>query len=213
VIVVVDLAVSHSWAQPLPFNQRHQAGVRLGVWANTGEMPPESDSLGTFETAFSDASVYFEFFASLRMTSFLMGELSFGMTNRGRVTFIEAGGSNIGHVLVHPILLSLKFYPFTPFKSKIQPFVTIGGGLYYGRRTVQFTTSNQIATYGLNEDTGTDLNLAYGGGIDWPIGSTIGLEALVRYMPIEFSDGLQSVNNYDALAITVGIKYLFRTEK
>ncbi|MEW5993670.1 MAG: hypothetical protein AB1744_04650, partial [Candidatus Zixiibacteriota bacterium] len=89
------------------FHQRHQAGIRLGVWANSGELPPKQDSLGTFETNFSDASAYFEFFAGYRIASYLMAELSIGFTNRGQVSFIEAGGSNIGNVLVHPILVHL----------------------------------------------------------------------------------------------------------
>ncbi|MEW5993669.1 MAG: hypothetical protein AB1744_04645, partial [Candidatus Zixiibacteriota bacterium] len=99
------------------------------------------------------------------------------------------------------------------FTTRFHPYLSVGGGLYYGRRTVQFTTSSQVAAFGLDEDTGTDFNVALGGGIDWPLGTTIGLEAAVRHMPIEFSDGLQTIRDYDALAFTVGLKYLFATKK
>ena len=193
------------------FNEKHQAGIRLGVWANNGESP--TDSVGISETNFKGACFYFEGYFAYRLAPTVMLELSFGIVNRGSVTFREAGATNVGNVLVHPILLQLKLYPLASLKAKLQPYLLAGGGLYYGRRSVQFTTSSDVYYYGLAEQSGTDFNYVLGGGIDWPIATTIGLEAGVKYMPIEFSKGLQTIRDYDAVAFTVGVKYLYSSKK
>jgi len=193
------------------FNNMHQAGIRLGVWANNGESP--TDSVGISETNFKGASFFFEGYFAYRLAPTVMLELSFGIVNRGSVTFMEAGATNVGNVLVHPILLQLKLYPLASLKAKLQPYLLAGGGLYYGRRSVQFTTSSDVYYYGLAEQSGTDFNYVLGGGIDWPIGTAIGLEAAIKYMPIDFSKGLQTIRNYDAIAFVVGIKYLYSSKK
>jgi len=195
------------------FNKAHQAGIRLGVWANNGESPPQRDSLGTFETNFKGASFYFEGYFAYRLAPRVMLEFSAGVVNRGSVTFKESKTTNIGSVLVHPILLQVKLYPLALLETRFQPYFVAGGGLYYGRRSVQFTTSGDIYYYGLAEQSGTDFNYTFGGGIDWLASKTIGMEVGVKYMPIEFSRGLQTIRNYDALAFTVGVKYLYTSKK
>jgi outer membrane protein W len=193
------------------FNEKHQAGIRLGVWANNGESP--TDFVGISETSFKDANFYFEGYFAYRLLPQAMLEFSLGIVNRGSVTFKEAGATNVGNVLVHPILLQLKLYPLASLKAKLQPYLLAGGGLYYGRRRVQFTTSSDVYYYGLVEQSGTDFNYVLGGGIDWPIATTIGLEVGVKYMPIEFSKKLQTIRDYDAVAFTVGVKYLYSSKK
>lgn len=195
----------------LLFSEKHQAGIRLGVWANNGESP--TDSAGISETNFKGASFFFEGYFAYRLAPIVMLELSFGIVNRGSVTFREAGGTNVGNVLVHPILLQMKFYPLASLKEKFQPYLLAGGGLYYGRRSVQFTTSSGVYYYGLAEQSGTDFNYVLGGGIDWPLSPAIGLEAGVKYMPIEFSKELQTIRDYDAVAFTIGVKYLYSSKK
>jgi outer membrane protein W len=195
----------------LLFSEKHQAGIRLGVWANNGESP--TDSMGVFETNFKDASFFFEGYFAYRLAPIVMLELSFGIVNRGSVTFREAGATNVGNVLVHPILLQLKLYPLASLATKFQPYLLAGGGLYYGHRSVQFTTSSDVYYYGLAEQSGTDFNYVLGGGVDWPLSATIGLEVGAKYMPIEFSKRLQTVRDYDAVAFTVGVKYLYSSKK
>jgi outer membrane protein W len=195
------------------FNRSHQAGIRLGVWANQGGSPPSKDTVYNFETNFHNANFYFEGYFAYRLCSHAMLEFSVGIVNRGSVTFIEANGTNVGNVLVHPILLQLKFYPLSSFTPKVQPYLVAGGGLYYGHRSVQFTTSSQVYYFGLDEQTGINFNYTFGGGVDLPIAKTIGLEANVRYMSINFSKGLQTVSDYDALVFTVGVKYLYLSKK
>ncbi len=192
------------------FNSMHQAGFRLGVWGNQGGSPPEVDPL--FETNFNDANFYFEGYFAYRLFPLAMLELSLGIVNRGSVTFIEGNTTNVGNVLVYPILLQLKFYPLSSMRPKFQPYLLAGGGLYYGRRSVQFTKLS-TAYIGLKEQSGSNFSYVIGGGIDWPIGTSFGLEANVKYMPIKFSKGLQTVQDYDALAFTIGVKYLYLSKK
>lgn len=191
----------------LLFNRQHQAGIRLGVWSNQGESPPETDSARTFETSISDENFHLEGFYAHRLWSFLMLEGSLGLVNRGSVTFREEGADNVGNMLVYSILVHLKFYPLSGLETKLQPYITTGGGIFYGRRSVQFTTN--VFYTGFGEQSETDLNYALGGGVDYPIGTTIGLEAGVRYMSISFSEPLLTVRDYDALAFFVGVKYLY----
>ncbi|MFH1374715.1 MAG: hypothetical protein ABII79_13065 [bacterium] len=210
--VILIHAESSLAGDSLLFHDRHQTGARLGMWANSGESPVASDPNGMFETNFHDACFYIEGFLALRLSRPLMLELSAGVVNRGSVTFIQNNITNHGSVQVHPILVQLKFYPLFATSSRLQPYLLAGGGLYYGRRSVQFTTSSNIY-YGIQEQTGTDINYTLGGGCDWPLGSTVGLEAAVKYMPVQFSKGLQTISNYEAVALTVGIKYLYTSKK
>ncbi|HWR84264.1 MAG TPA: hypothetical protein VN285_13270, partial [Candidatus Deferrimicrobium sp.] len=208
-----DLAASDPDSPVKTFHERHQAGVRIGLWANAGETPPHTDSAGSYETSFKSAAFYFEGFFAFRLARYAMLELSAGVVNRGSVTFREAGGTNVGNVLVHPILLQLKVYPLAGGLSRPQPYFLAGGGLYYGRRSVQFTTSSQVSYFGLAEQSGTNFNYVVGAGLDWPLSRTIGLEAGAKYMPIEFSKGLQTIRSYDGVAIVVGIKYLYASHE
>lgn len=197
----------------LLFNRSHQAGIRLGVWVNQGGSPPSEDTVLNFETNFHNANFYFEGYFAYRLHSHFMMEFSVGIVNRGSVTFIEGNATNVGNVLVHPILLQLRFYPLSSLAPKVQPYLVGGGGLYYGRRSVQFTKTSGVYYFGLDEQTGTSFNYTFGGGVDWPIGRTIGLEANLRYMSINFSKGLQTVRDYDALVFTIGVKYLSLPKK
>ncbi len=211
-VVMLIHAESPLAGDSLLFHHQHQTGARLGMWANSGESPVAGDPNGTFETNFHDASFYIEGFLALRLSRPLMLELSAGVVNRGSVTFIQDGATNHGNVQVNPILVQMKFYPLFTTSSRLQPYLLAGGGLYYGRRSVQFTTSSNIY-YDIREQTGTDINYTLGAGCDWPLGSTVGLEAAVKYMPIQFSKGLQTITNYEAVAFTVGVKYLYTSKK
>ena len=98
-------------------------------------------------------------------------------------------------------------------KSKLFPFVTAGGGVYFGRRSVQFTTDSYASTYGgFNDDSQTEFNYVIGGGIDCRISRSIALELQSKYMPIHFRQ-LALVENYTALTITIGVKYLYLPSK
>ena len=193
------------------FNCQHQAGIRLGVWSNRGGSPPLSDSTenGSFQSKIKEENVFFEVFYGYRILRSVIIEGSLGLVNRGSVTFTEDEIENVGNLLIYTFLIKAKLYPLSSFNTKIQPYLMGGGGVYYGRRSVQFTTDYYYNDrYG--EKTATDINYCFGGGVDYPLSSVIGLELNVKYLSIDFSDPLLSINNYDALQILIGVKYLYQ---
>ena len=216
---VCALAVDKNTAPVDLFLTQHQAGLRLGVWSNQGELPPtagditsgETDIItGFFKTSINSASAYVEGYFGYRLSSRLVGELSLGTVNRGSVTLADTSGtsaaSDVGNLMIYPVLAQLKLYAPKIPNTNLHPFILAGGGLHYGRRNVQFTNSqNYYANW--QEETATDFNYVVGGGFDWPIAGSIGLDFTVKYMPINMS--LVVIDKYDALAFTIGVKYLY----
>ncbi len=191
--------------------KKHQAGLRLGVWSHQGGVIPASDTAGTFRTNINKESFFLEGYYGYRIFPALVGEFSLSIVNRGSVTFEEAGTSNIGNLLVYSFLLHARCYPLVMVKSKVQPFVSIGGGIYYGRRSVQFSSNYYYAAY--NEETGVNLNYSFGGGFEVQLSNSIALETGSRFMSVNFSKELMGIKDYDALAFWVGVKYLYQSEK
>lgn len=196
------------------FNHSHQFGLRIGSWVNQGDSPPSmvSDELRTWELDFGSASFYLEGYFGYRFYPESMLEISFGFVNRGDATFVSDIGSGdeqyVGNLLIYPILLRARLYPFASVMKKFQPYFTIGGGIYYGRHDIQFTNAAFVSLF-FDEESETDINYTIGGGIDWPLSSAIALEGDVSYKPIQFSEDLATIRDYSALHITVGAKYLF----
>jgi opacity protein-like surface antigen len=188
-------------------------GLRLGFWSNQGDKPPEGGSSGDFSyrTHISNANFYFEGFAAYRLARPLMAELSIGIVNRGSVTLNEGNITDVGNLLVYPMLVHLKFYPLATLNARFQPYITAGGGLYYGRRNVQITTSYYYS--GFAEESSTKFGYSLGGGVDWPLSQIIGLDLNVRYMPIKYSDPLVTVSDFSAFTVAVGVKYLYAGKK
>jgi len=223
VLLIIGLAagaVADDTAQPprLTLEGKHQVGIRLGGWVNQGETHPEflydTNSTASLETSIKSGSFYLEGYYAYRLMPGTWLEFSAGIVNRGSVTIndLDDGFTDIGNLTVYPFLLQLKFYPLAPFNARLQPYVTAGGGLYYGRRSVQIT-NNAFSYYGFNDDTETDFNYALGGGLDWLISNKIAIDLNVKYMPINFSNTLVTVRDYDAVTITVGVKYLYAGKK
>lgn len=195
---------------------RHQAGVRLGAWVNLGEDPPEydetPDGLTTLETNIGSANFYFEGYFAYNILPATYLELSVGIVNRGSVTVQNQFSTDVGNLLLYPMLLQIKFYPFSMLRSKIQPYVAAGGGLYYGRQDVQFTTDPFFDPF-FQTDSETDFSYTLSGGVDWLLNNSLALNLNAKYMPINFSETLILINDYDALAITVGVTYLHGGKK
>jgi hypothetical protein len=208
VFSLVLLAVPCVFAQEQnSFERKHQVGARLGVWANGGDSPPgfyEAPGL-QFRSDINDANVYFEGFGAYRLFSQAMVELSFGFVNRGDISLIEGEREYYGSLVLYPILLQFKYGLPSP-GGKLYPYVAVGGGFYYGRNSVQFTND---VFFSLNQTSETDFNYVLSGGIDWPLAGSVGAEINVKYMPINFSKDLFLVRDYQAFAVSFGIKYLF----
>ena len=213
IMVVPTICAQAADENPTPddlFLTQHQAGLRLGLWSNQGDLPPSAGQLnqsGTFKTNIGGSSAYVEGFFGYRLSSHLVAELSLGTVNRGSVTLADSiGASDVGNLVIYPVLVQLRLYAPRISNTSLHPFVMAGGGLHYGRRNVQFTNA-EIYYANWQEETATDFNYVIGGGFDWPIAGSIGLDFTVKYMPINMS--LVVIDKYDALAFTIGVKYLY----
>lgn len=193
-------------------NSRYQLGVRLGVWSNMGETPPTSAKDSAFISDINDANFYVEGYLAYRLLPPAYVELSIGSVNRGEIILDDGEDRRIGNLIVTPLLLQLKLYPIGAPISRFRPFVSAGGGLYFGRRTVQFTTVNDPYYHDLQGESRTAFGYTLSTGFDWALGKWIGLEMMARYLPIRFSNELALIEDYEALAVTIGIKY-FRHDK
>jgi outer membrane protein W len=198
---------------------RHQIGIRLGTWINAGDDPPPLLQLldandvvvGQLETDLTNVSFYFEGYFAYNIFPQAFIELSFGIVNRGSVTIQEGPITDVGNLMLYPLLLQLKFYPLALPNCRFRPYVGAGGGLYHGRQDIQFTTDFFFTD--LAEDTETDFNYVLSGGADWILSDNLALDLNVKYMPINFPQSLVTIRDYDAMAVSVGIKYLYRKKK
>lgn len=195
------------------FFKSHQLGARMGVWANMGDIPPsllvDQNNNATLASKITNSNFYFEAYFAYRISPLIMMEMSFGMSNRGSVTLTESGTTNIGNLILYPLLVQAKFYPFSIIHSRFQPYFTGGGGMYYGRRSTQISTTRFLVT---RDESSTDFYYSVGGGIDVPLANSLGLELNAKYMPINFSKSLITIEKYDGLSITIGIKYLYNKD-
>lgn len=187
----------------------HQVGGRLGIWSHIGEDSPTEDETGNFRADFSDQTFYLEGFVGLRISPLLFGEFSLGVVDRGDVTIQEGIDQRIGSLLITSFLLHARLYPIPNGIGNFVPWVSVGGGLYYGRRNVTFTTLGSPYWDNLDQESRTALAYSVGAGTDLVLASTIALETQVRWMPVEFSENLALTEDYRGLAFTIGIKYLY----
>jgi opacity protein-like surface antigen len=214
VIAAAQVQVNDNLDRNAAFDEQHQAGVRLGVWLNQGDKPLNRDYNENvyYRTDIGNNNFYFEGVGAYRLNSRMMFEFTLGFVNRGNVTVYDGIYSYVGNLILYSMLAHVKLYPLPRLFGRFYPYVTAGGGLYYGRHDVQFTTNYDFFSV-FNEKSGTDFNYALGGGVDWPLSSMIGLDLNVKYMPITLSNKLVEIDNFDAITVSVGVKYLFRSEK
>jgi opacity protein-like surface antigen len=215
-ILVLIAASLYAQEKPVPertgFAWRHQAGVRLGVWSNMGDLPPQSelDSSYQYSADIKDASFYFEGYFGFRISPRFMIEASLGIVNRGDVIIQDQYDNQyIGSLTLYPIQLRAKFYPLGATSSKVYPYLMGGLGAYHGRHDIQFTTD----PYVISGNSKTSFSYALGGGFDYPVSDLVGIDFNVTYMPITFSEELFGVKDYQALTFTVGVKYLFQSPR
>lgn len=213
-LVGTVLADSATMSPQEHFNVSHQAGVRLGVWGNMGDKPlaysADSVNQSYFKSNIKEANFYAEGYFGFRLSRPLMLELAAGIVNRGDVNAQEAGYVYYGNLLIYPIQLRLKLYPLGGMTMKYQPYLMAGGGLYYGRNSITLS-SDYYAQY--REQSRTNFNFVLGAGVDYPILTQVGLDLNFSYMPINFSSGLLEAKSYNAVTVTVGVKYLYTSRK
>lgn|GEM_PF-700846 len=197
------------------FNTQHQMGARLGGWRNLGDTPLRERNQGSSSilSDFKSGSFYLEGYYSHRFSRLFAGELSIGIVNRGDVTVNNTFNESFyGSLVIYPILIKAKVYPFAASLFRFQPYFTIGGGFFHGRHDIQLARSDFYYS-DFNEDTETKLGYSLGGGIDYPLARPIGLELTFSYMPFTFSKPLVFVQDYSGLSIMIGVKYLYTPTK
>lgn len=193
----------------------HQAGLRIGAWANQGDTP--ADSVGTAEpflyylTDFTSGNAYLEGFFAYRINPYLAGEFSAGIVSRGDVTLQDdfLNQTSFGSMVIYPILLKARLYPLGASHTKFHPYIFGGGGMYYGKHDVQIIDNYAGLTADLDQSSETVFSYVVGGGVDWPLAEVIALDMQMQYMPIDFSKDLVGVRDYSSFTITIGVKYLF----
>lgn len=189
--------------------------MRLGAWANLGGLPPDTlfnpSTNSIMATELTNSNFYFEGFFGYRLNEQLMLELSLGISNRGSVTLSQDGSTEVGNVIIYPVLLQMKLYLLSMTDLRIQPYVFGGGGMYHGRRSTQVSSSGYV--YQNSQESETDFHYSFGGGLDWPISKSVSADLNVKYMPIMFSKTFVAINDYKGIGITLGIKYLYSFNK
>jgi len=215
---LVLLLVAGSVRSQAPSNEyrtMHQAGIRLGGWVNLGQTPVKSqaDAGGaSYDIDFKGGCFYTEAYVGFRFAPQFMGELSLGIFNRGEVSVTDGGDQSFGNLVVYPFVARAKVYPLGNSAWRLQPYLTGGVALYYARHNIQFFRTSALFVV-FNETSATDFDLTAGGGCDLPIAQKLALDFNVAYMPLKFSKDLMTIQNYDGLSITAGIKYLFTSTK
>lgn len=197
------------------FVRSHQLGVRIGGWINRGDDPPDSLEIAEdsyYQTDFGSANIYLEGYFGYRFNPNLMMEISLGVLSRGDVVRVEPdGGQSIGTMMIYPILAKLRFYPLGGKVAKFHPYLFGGGGFYYGRHDIQFTSGYYAYFRDLyGTDSETKFSYTFGAGLEWPVATMVGLEFQVQYMDARFSDKIIGISDYSAVTVTVGVKHIFR---
>ncbi len=193
------------------FSKSHQLGARLGAWSNLGDLPPgilnNPNNSTILRTNISNNNFYFEGFFGYRINEQLMLELSMGISNRGSVTLSQNSSTNVGNVIIYPVLLQMKLYLLSMTDIRIQPYIFGGGGLYYGWRSTQVSSSGYI--YMDDRESEAAFHYSFGGGFDWPLSKSLAAGLNIKYMPIMFTKTFLAINDYKGIGITLGIKYLY----
>lgn len=197
------------------FSKNHQLGMRLGGWANLGGLPPDTlfnpINNSVLTTKLGDGNFYLEGFFGYRLNEQLMLELSLGISNRGSVTLTQNNSTNVGNVIIYPVLVQMKVYLLSMTDIRVQPYMFAGGGLYYGRRSTQVSSSGILYTE--DQESEADFHYSFGGGMDFPLGQDVAADLNIKYMPIMFSKTFVAINDYKGIGITLGIKYLYSFKK
>jgi len=181
-------------------------GVRLGIWSDQGGNIIINDN--DIDADFPSTSFFSELFYAHRFTPAVMGELSLGVGSRGEATIRWFDDEYIGNINLYPLLVQLKVTPLSGKTLSFHPYVTVGGGVVFGRYTPQVIRSlDPYYDQYFIEKTETDFLATVGGGVDLAVAEQFGLNLSVKYYPITFTDGLAGVKDYSGLSVGIGFSY------
>lgn len=195
-------------ADPLLTANYSMVGIRLGAWINNKGSQSVQDI--NVETNMPDAGFYTELFVDYRLVPVLFFEGSLGIASRGDAVIEDITGRYIGTINLYQALVGIKFSPLSGRSKKFLPFIVAGGGVAWGRQSIDFIVSYD---YYYNPDitnrTEADFIPVVGGGVDFPVADQVGLNIAVKYHPIKFSDALVGVKDYSGTAVSMGVAYYF----
>lgn len=204
-LFLLSLCAASSAQEKADFYNRQQVGIRLGGWLNQGGLPV--DTFPNLKIDVGNNSFYAELYGAWRVFNRGYLEVSLGFANRGEVSVSDSDGAQyVGNLVMYPILVQMKYYLPGFRRASFKPYFEGGGGLYLGRHSIQFA---DIYYIDIQEPSRTKFSYVIGGGFDWPLSQSISLDFNSRYFPFEFSEELFTVNDFSAVTVTVGLKYLF----
>jgi hypothetical protein len=110
---------------------------------------------------------------------------------------------------LYPLAIQLKFVPLAGRTRSIQPFIVAGGGVVFGRQTIDLISlgPDQFYNPDIITKTETDFLGVVGGGIDFALSDQLGLSIASKYHPVKFGDSLAGIKEYTGLSIAVGVSY------
>ncbi len=213
VMMALILAGSAAALEKGPVNSLREArysmvGVRLGAWISTQGANTVQDL--TVKSKMPDAGFYTEVFVDYRVVPVMFLEGSLGIASRGDAVIEFAGSRYIGTINLYQALFQIKFSPLAGVSEKFLPFVVAGGGVAWGRQSIDFVTNYNYFDYQeYASRTETDFLPVIGGGIDFPVAEQVGLNVAVKYHPIKFTNPLVGVKDFSGTAVSMGVAYYF----
>ena len=182
-------------------------GLRLGFWADMSETDGIVDT--TIDADLPNAGFYTELFIDYRVARPLFVELSFGIASRGDIVILNADDRYIGTLNLYPVLLQLKLAPLAGRMRSFQPFLIGGGGLVFGRQSIDIIDYGPDPYYNVDllTRTETDFIGVFGGGIDLALSEQLGLNFTTKYHPVQFANSLAGARDYNGMSFSIGVSY------
>lgn len=195
------------------FGEKTQMGIRVGGWSHQGETPRSFVDQPDYSLRadYPATNFYFEGFYGFRLSDPFGVEFSFGTVQRGEVTVHDrtTGNRTFGNVTLYPVRVRGFWYPAPDGLGTLRPYLSAGGSMIVGSDAVQI--ANQFGYYAPH----TEITVGWvaGGGVEFALSPSLVLELAATYQPIRFADPLVFEENFDALAITIGGKYLLGSRR
>lgn len=180
---------------------RREVGLRGGTWDLTTRSLPNSAV---------SAWPMFEAYYQTGMGRHLATETSIGLFRRNISATDSAGLLNVGTrritSYIVPLMVNLKYYPFTTPGALIQPFLRGGVGFTLGFDNT-YSTGGPLGP-GTSTSQSTGLGLRGGAGLEIYTGHKLGLIVSGGYMLQWFGAQLGGVGRtYKGVTVLVGLTY------
>jgi hypothetical protein len=183
-------------AQPLEWTARRAIGVRLGSW--------NVDVLSIAEPV---ATPQFELFLQRSLDAGLAIENSVGLyriTTTEQQALPPTEDVEVDSYVI-PLLISLKFYPFSDASPRLAPFIQGGAGLAFG---IEDEGDNAIGGGGTAVATGFGIRAA--AGAELRVVGGLGVSAAARYQWLHFGVAVGGADTYHGVGWEGGVTYRFR---